>query len=519
MQYLTMSKRSLEDGEFTSDNDQESDDATSSSKKRRATGPCLTADDKMGIASVSSRPRKMSKQIQADFVDMVEKRTPVRSKPPSSTTILGGPDVVSLDLQGIQQGTLTAGTVPNTTHDGNRVTALPSSSTEVEDFLMSRIATNEGTSTGTGQTQPSDLHPRVQQRALPVTAVPFNLLLPASTNQHLRDSSYRRLHNMPNTAYPSLDSAFLQQKFINSRLASRVSNAMQDLMGLELLQNRLRNLPSSILQQNIQQQPNRPSLASSTQMRDFLATMQMAGSSSLLNNRGIQLDPSSGIVMNPYLQSSLPLDARLSGTQPPMNVPFGMRLTASAYARPFQVPQQGGIGLLGSSDSQRQQDQHVGVDHREDIPVLSRDIGRVEPMELETDSASLSPFQCLARQQIEFFEAKESDVAAGARGRNNPISLGQVGIRCRHCKSSSPTTRGRAAVYFPTKFDLVYQTAVNMTSTHLCTHCKEVPTETRDQLVRLRDQRSTVGGGKSYWAEATKILGIVETQRGLRFKE
>ena len=72
-------------------------------------------------------------------------------------------------------------------------------------------------------------------------------------------------------------------------------------------------------------------------------------------------------------------------------------------------------------------------------------------LSLQLDRMRLSPFQCLARQQIELFEATEKDVQSGARGRNNPIILGQVGIRCKHCAHLSPTSRNRGAVYFPTK--------------------------------------------------------------------
>ena len=72
-------------------------------------------------------------------------------------------------------------------------------------------------------------------------------------------------------------------------------------------------------------------------------------------------------------------------------------------------------------------------------------------LSLQLDRMRLSPFQCLARQQIELFEATEKDVQSGARGRNNPIILGQVGIRCKHCAHLTPTSRNRGAVYFPTK--------------------------------------------------------------------
>jgi hypothetical protein len=60
------------------------------------------------------------------------------------------------------------------------------------------------------------------------------------------------------------------------------------------------------------------------------------------------------------------------------------------------------------------------------VPALSRKYGRTEPMADDVEGeAALSDFQVYARQQIEFFEAVEVDVTMGARGRNNPIRLGQ----------------------------------------------------------------------------------------------
>ena len=124
----------------------------------------------------------------------------------------------------------------------------------------------------------------------------------------------------------------------------------------------------------------------------------------------------------------------------------------------------------------------------------------------------------MARQQIELFEATEDDVAAGARGRNVPIKLGQVGIRCRHCASVSPLSKKRAAVYFPTKLDRVYQTAVNMATLHLCHHCTHIPSTIRVELQRLKDQKSTSGGGKRYVAVEVRRHGVIETlEDGLRF--
>jgi hypothetical protein len=67
------------------------------------------------------------------------------------------------------------------------------------------------------------------------------------------------------------------------------------------------------------------------------------------------------------------------------------------------------------------------------------------------DAQSLSSYQCLVRQQIEIFQAVPADVEANAQGRNRPIVLGQVGIRCRHCAVVPPKQRKSGAVYFPSK--------------------------------------------------------------------
>ena len=134
-----------------------------------------------------------------------------------------------------------------------------------------------------------------------------------------------------------------------------------------------------------------------------------------------------------------------------------------------------------------------------------------------SDDKCLSQFQCLARKQIELFQATEQDVDAGARGRNVPIKLGQVGIRCKHCSHVPSMSKRRAAVYFPTKYERVYQTAVNMATLHLCQHCQHIPDDIKAELNRLKDQKSTSGGGKRYVAIEVRRLGVIETANdGLR---
>jgi hypothetical protein len=136
---------------------------------------------------------------------------------------------------------------------------------------------------------------------------------------------------------------------------------------------------------------------------------------------------------------------------------------------------------------------------------------------MSCDDDSLSEYQCLVRKQIELFEARREDVDSNAQGRNRPIVMGQVGIRCRHCTMLPPKHRARGAIYYPAKLHGLYQAAQNMASSHLCEHCQHVPPDIRSELLKLRDRKSSAGGGKKYWADGVRVLGVFEDNDGLRF--
>lgn len=136
---------------------------------------------------------------------------------------------------------------------------------------------------------------------------------------------------------------------------------------------------------------------------------------------------------------------------------------------------------------------------------------------LSCDDTVMSPYQVLARRQIEFFEANVDDIESNAQGRNKPIVLGQVGIRCRHCNHLPPKQRKRGAVYYPAKLEGVYQAAHNMALSHFSTYCESMDESLRQNLIYLRENKSSTGGGKSAWAERAGALCIFEDERGLRF--
>lgn len=140
------------------------------------------------------------------------------------------------------------------------------------------------------------------------------------------------------------------------------------------------------------------------------------------------------------------------------------------------------------------------------------------PLYLSCDDDSLSEYQCLVRKQIELFEARTEDVESNAQGRNRPIIMGQVGIRCRHCTMLPPKHRARGAIYYPAKLQGLYQAAQNMASGHLCEHCQHVPIPVRAELLKLRERKSSAGGGKKYWADGVRVIGVYEDDAGLRFE-
>ncbi|GAX26774.1 hypothetical protein FisN_9Lh041 [Fistulifera solaris] len=142
---------------------------------------------------------------------------------------------------------------------------------------------------------------------------------------------------------------------------------------------------------------------------------------------------------------------------------------------------------------------------------------------LPRDEESLSPYQCLLRQQLEFFEATNED-ASVVQGRNKAVSLYQVGLRCRHCARVSVVQRTAGATYYPTRLDSIYQSGQNVAKHHFDVQgCPTIPREIQQVMtalaheVRGRKGKSSKGGGKLYWAETAREMGVVETSKGLIF--
>lgn len=147
------------------------------------------------------------------------------------------------------------------------------------------------------------------------------------------------------------------------------------------------------------------------------------------------------------------------------------------------------------------------------------------PLYLSCNPDYLSDYQCLLRKTIELFEANEMDINSRIKGRNKPIVLGQVGIRCCHCAYVLPIERrGKGSMYFPGSLLGIYQAAQTLAQQHLLpdnpTVCPNVPSDIRARLKELKTKtHSSATAGKEYWALTAKVLGVFQDQYGLRFEQ
>lgn len=142
------------------------------------------------------------------------------------------------------------------------------------------------------------------------------------------------------------------------------------------------------------------------------------------------------------------------------------------------------------------------------------------PMAEPTDNDSLSTFQVLIRECLEYFVASHPDVTTPVQGRKRSIRLGQVGIRCKYCSHLLLSQRLKGAVNYPSTLLSVYQTAQNIAGVHLLSEngsssCQCIPEHVQEALAHKRAQREPSRAGKLYWMNACKNAGIYEEDGAL----
>lgn len=138
-------------------------------------------------------------------------------------------------------------------------------------------------------------------------------------------------------------------------------------------------------------------------------------------------------------------------------------------------------------------------------------------LSLPEDKISLSETLCIVRENIEVFIATEADVKAPAPGRKRPVVIGQVGLRCIHCRNAThQSEKVKRAVCFPSSIKRIYRTVIDMKLDHFKA-CRFVPIDLKMKLEQLKatNARST-GTTMQYFVSAAKRMGMVDGSHGIR---
>jgi len=132
----------------------------------------------------------------------------------------------------------------------------------------------------------------------------------------------------------------------------------------------------------------------------------------------------------------------------------------------------------------------------------------------------LSPLHCFMRRYcVEAFSATVEDVATPRYGKSHgfKVEIGQVGIRCLHCKDCPPGKRAERAVCYPSSLRNIYHSIETWQRRHSFV-CKHITPWVRKSILKLMESSKTrAGGRRQYWEDSARRLGMVDTSRGVRF--
>ena len=143
---------------------------------------------------------------------------------------------------------------------------------------------------------------------------------------------------------------------------------------------------------------------------------------------------------------------------------------------------------------------------------------KVHPRALcKTDYLTLCSFIRLRQQNIEVFTATKTDVDAPAPGRKHAVGVGQVGLRCIHCRHTTRTSeRVKRAVCYPSSIKRIYRTVIDMKLDHFL-QCKFVPVALKDRLAELKVKHTrSTGTTMQYFIRAAHSLGLEDSPSGVR---
>ena len=139
---------------------------------------------------------------------------------------------------------------------------------------------------------------------------------------------------------------------------------------------------------------------------------------------------------------------------------------------------------------------------------------------IDSDATFLNPLQNFLRTKcIEIFVAAQHHIDAPGRG-SRPSYIGQLGLRCLHCKDVPRKDLARQAICYPSRRDTIFEAVRNYQRTHLGA-CQLIPQVIKDEYEMLSNNATSQDKSKSilkvYYAEAASELGIIDssTRKGL----
>ena len=124
---------------------------------------------------------------------------------------------------------------------------------------------------------------------------------------------------------------------------------------------------------------------------------------------------------------------------------------------------------------------------------------------------------CILRAQIEAFAATPADLEAKKKGgmHRQPPLVGQVGIRCIHCKQVPWKKRAKLSESFPSRIQNIHQSVRNFQRHHF-DRCQSIPSDVRKKFELARDQTAAQSKMRAslYWQTNAYRMGLVDAEDG-----
>jgi len=104
------------------------------------------------------------------------------------------------------------------------------------------------------------------------------------------------------------------------------------------------------------------------------------------------------------------------------------------------------------------------------------------------DEYHLNKLHCFVRKNIEWFVATAADIAVPSPGRKTALRVGQIGLRCIHCRHVYSRDRTKRAICYPTSVSRIYHCVSDMKFDHF-PNCQFLPEEERNTFNDLKSSR------------------------------